>query len=430
MFFDPFVGSTEFLIACLFNGPGTLPIITAAEHYGAVAAGFHGAAASVGGSTALLEEAWNGASSEGAKGSFRLYRSWLIEHGNVAMGTSAAFHLAAEEHSVARAKMTAVQTWLAEFEVRQTALALGGPGTVPVMLASEAESVAIFTAATNVMSGYAVGIGNAIARFPTPTTAQPIVNNGGGLGTPPGNPVPGPWGKTVVPITTPHPPPGNPIPPPGNPPPGNPTPPPGNPTPPPGNPVPPSPTDPLPGGPDPVSGTPSTDQGTNGYDTNSDSLNSTADQSIDTTSGSTGLGAGYAAFSMTRGGLGAMSGSATGFRLPAKWGSRGSRAFGAEDEAETRPALRRGAAPKGASAPEGQLRRRKDREKTRSATVIAPGEDIEVPDLETGDPGLGVLGYVEELADEPMAETSGSIGVIERVDKESTLQSVTGDSRD
>jgi hypothetical protein len=133
---------------------------------------------------------------------------------------------------------------------------------------------------------------------------------------------------------------------------------------------------------------------------------------------------------MTRGGLGAMSGSATGFRLPAKWASRGARAFGAAEEAQARPLLRQGGAPKGASAPEGQLRRRKDRERTRSGKVIVPGEEIEVPDLEAGDPGLGVLGYVEEFADEPMGGGSGSIGVIERVDKEATLQSVTGDSRD
>ena len=446
MFFDPFVGSTEFLITCLFNGPGTLPTLWAAEYYNSVAAQFHGAAASVGGSTALLEEAWRGPSSEGAKGSFRVYRSWLIEHGNAAAGTGAALTRAAEYYHVAHAQMTAVQTWLAEFEVRQTALALGGPTTVPVMLASEGESVAIFTAATNVMTVYATGVGHAISSFPTPTTAQPLVNNSGGPGIPPVNPVSGPWGKGLTPApppkTIPHPPPGNPVPPPGNPtpPPGNPTPPPGNPTPPPGNPTPPpgNPTPPpgsptLPGGPDPVSGTPPVDQGVNGYDTNSPGL--MADQGIDTTSGSVaglgGLGAGgLTAFSMTRGGLGAMSGSATGFRLPAKWGSRGARAFGAEEETEARPIMRGRAVPKGASAPEGQLRRRKDREKTRSGKVIVPGEEIEMPDLASGDPGLGVLGYVEEFADEPMTEASGSIGVIERVDKESALQSVTGDSRD
>jgi hypothetical protein len=432
MLFDPNVVVAQALITSLFDGPGILPTMLTVASYTSVATQFHAAAAGVDGSMLLMNESWRSPSADKAQGAFRVYSSWLREQGDVAHRTAAALTQGAEAYTTAQQGMSAVQAWLTEFELRQNALA-STPHTFPIMLALESESFAILGAAVGVMGIYEGNLSKAIAAFPEPTIAQPIVNNSGALGVPngysdptsdllnsglspihsaisgssssnPGSTVQqsaGESGQSADPVSQ------------------------AGST---------SPTDPQTGTPDLSSQTPAMDSETNEYGNNS--LDSTENQSIDTNSGYTagyaGFGAGmggYAVLGMTRGGLGTMSGSATGFRLPANWASRATRSFGAaEVEAEAEPVLRQGTAPKGATAPEAQMRRRKE-EKVRSGKVIVPGEDLEVPELESGNLEIGVLGYVEEFADEPITDDSLTIGVIDRVDGEAALHSVSGDIR-
>lgn len=437
MLFDPFVVLAEGLVNSLLAGPGILPTTIAATFYTGMAAQLETAAVSVESSMNQMGESWRGPSSDNAQAAFLRHSGWLRNQGAVAAKTAAQLHLAAEAYTAAQGGMLEVEALLAAFEIQQGLLAAGGPSTFPALLLSESESLPILTLALGVMGEYQGSLGVAVEGFPEPVAAEPIVTGPGGTPTmtpvdysPSGIPTmstPGlsqsvaanspssagsstgqqtPTGpaQTTDPVTQ-------------------------------TNPA--SPTGPGQPGSDLSPGTSPGDSGTNGSGAESpDSMNG---QSVGVTSGSSpmvsGLGMGtgsLAAIGMTRGGLGSVSGSATGFRMPANWTARGGRAFGATDaeaEAEGQP-VGRGAAPKGATAPEAQKRRR-GKEKAKAGKVIAPGDEHEVPVLEES-PVIGVLHYADEHEDytaEPDTEPSRSIGVIERVDEESALRSVSGDNR-
>ncbi|TLG12413.1 PPE domain-containing protein [Nocardia cyriacigeorgica] len=105
-------------------------------------------------------------------------------------------------------------------------------------------------------------------------------------------------------------------------------------------------------------------------------------------------GAGSAvALGMVRGGIGAMSGAATGFRMPPSWSLRAPGAtFGAPVVPASGPAAPRNAPPRGAIAPNTRRRRRDREELRKSAAVYTPGEPQEVPVLEKP-PAIGVIEY-------------------------------------
>jgi|GEM_PF-4607330 len=431
--FDPFVALTQALISTLLTGPGTLPTLIAAGSYAAMAAQLHASAASVEGSMTQMGETWQASSSDLAQAAFRLQSNWLHQQGEVAAKTAAQLNLAAGAYGNAQLGMLGVQATLAAFETQQTLLAAGGPTTAPLMLLTEGESAAIFGSAIGVMANYQGALDTVIAGFPAPAVPQPIVTNPGG------GPV-----ETQALFNSPS--------------------------------IGPTPTTSSVGGGQSVaSNAGSTAANTAGNQAGSTAANSATEAGQAATQpvsdvgqaastmpdspagqgpagngGAAGNGAGdgnggylqehgfsgIAPFSttlaglnggmgsavvlgMTRGGLGTMAGSATGFRMPANWSARGVRAFGAADadaEAEPQPVAGR-AAPKSASAPETQLRRR-DRDKTKSARVIVPGDDQEVPVLEQAS-AVGVLEYADDdFGPDPIGEQSLSVGVLERVDED------------
>ncbi|MBO0855729.1 MAG: hypothetical protein J2P18_18415, partial [Nocardia sp.] len=93
---------------------------------------------------------------------------------------------------------------------------------------------------------------------------------------------------------------------------------------------------------------------------------------------------------MVRGGAGAMSGAATGFRMPAgALGNQAVRAFGASS-AEPEPEQTPSAPRRGVTAPEERMRRRRDQERKPSKAFV-PGEPEEIPEL-IAPPALGIVG--------------------------------------
>lgn len=101
------------------------------------------------------------------------------------------------------------------------------------------------------------------------------------------------------------------------------------------------------------------------------------------------------ALSMVRGGIGAMSGAATGFRMPANWSLRAPGAtFGAPVTPASAPPPRN-APPRGAIAPNTRRRKRDREELRKTAAVYTPGEPQEVPVLEKP-PAIGVIEYSDE----------------------------------
>ncbi|MGF6887640.1 hypothetical protein ABIA39_006255 [Nocardia sp. GAS34] len=143
-----------------------------------------------------------------------------------------------------------------------------------------------------------------------------------------------------------------------------------------------------------------------------------------------GLGGGVGsmvAMNMARGGLGAMSGAATGFRMPANWAARTAKVFGALDEPVSEP-MAPSAASRGASAPAERMRRDKEKKRRTSGRVIAPGADPNVPELEDA-PVIGVLEFRDDEAVQDVADDLAlSFGVLETADEDAAPQYVAGDS--
>lgn len=102
-----------------------------------------------------------------------------------------------------------------------------------------------------------------------------------------------------------------------------------------------------------------------------------------TLSGLDGGGGSTVPVGMFTGGLGALAGAGSGFRMPSNWGTgSGGRMFGAPMTPAFGGPVGAGA-PMGAIAPRGDTRRKRDRQRTRTGaeeTVIAPDLHGEIPD--------------------------------------------------
>ncbi|MBY8862756.1 PPE domain-containing protein [Nocardia sp. CA2R105] len=407
--FDFFAIAAQEIIGQLLIGPGTGSIRATAEAYAAIAAQLHAAAAGTDGSMTQMGETWRGPSSDTAQAAFRTNATTLRQQAEVAHQTSLLLNEAEFAYDVARQAMLVVQAELIEFEARQTALAIAGMSgipTAPLLLVMETESIAILGAAVGVMVNYGAVLGPTLAAFPPPVVGQPVVNGVGGPVTPtmtsvdyltstgPGNfatrsllsstslgssstsggtvdnssvgTQETPTGTTEAtdPTNTPS-----------------------------------SPADTAQSTTsqvDPGSAY-STDSAANGYDggpANHSGLYGTS-RSSPTLAGLNGGVGSTVALGMTRGGLGSLSGASTGYRMPANWSSGGARAFGATaaDAAET--PVSRPVAPRGASAPEARMRRRRDENEKSVSKVIVPGEPQDVPVLETA-PTIGVIEYSDD----------------------------------
>ncbi|WP_280400033.1 PPE domain-containing protein [Nocardia carnea] len=120
-------------------------------------------------------------------------------------------------------------------------------------------------------------------------------------------------------------------------------------------------------------------------------------------------------FGLVRGGIGAMPGAATGFRLPTGWSPGSGTAFGAPNAVSAPAAPARNAARR-VSAPTARMRRRRQDEETRNGKVFAPGEQFEVPELERP-PAIGVIEYQDEELEIDLAADSSLVGVLDRLDE-------------
>ncbi|MQY23847.1 PPE domain-containing protein [Nocardia macrotermitis] len=406
--FDFFAITAQAIIGQLLIGPGTASIHATAEAYAAIAAQLHAAAAGTDGSMTQMGETWRGPSSDTAQTAFRINANTLREQADVALTTSSLLIQAEVTYDAACQAMAVVQAELIEFEARQTAVALAGCSgipTAPLLLLMETESIAILAAAVGVMVGYAGALEPVLAGLPTPVVGQPVVTNPAGpeltsmttveylnsstvgdvvtrslRSVTPGSSSLRTLGDgsssthestTSTPTNTEATDPNNLT---------------NDPS---------SPTDTSQPTNSPVDPSRYTDS-TNGYDGNSanhSGLHGTTRTSPTLSALHGGVGSSVA-LGMTRGGLGSLAGASTGYRMPANWKS-GGRAFGASlAEAET--PVSRPLAPRGATAPEARMRRRRrDEEETRASRVITPGEEQEVPVLESV-PLVGVIEYRDD----------------------------------
>ncbi|MEV2226323.1 PPE domain-containing protein [Nocardia vinacea] len=409
---DPFVIAAEAIIRPLLTGPGAASIHVAAKAYSAIAAQLNAAADSTDASMTEMGETWRGPSSDTAQAAFRRYTKSLREQAHAALKTSTLLKNAEAAYKTAHQAMLVVEAELIEFEARQTAMAaasvLAAP-TVPAMMLMESESAAILAAAIAVMDQYAATLTPILASFPPPVTAQPIVSNPGGPATP----------TMTMTSTVPtnlatrslhSPTSGAPLHSPTSSGPSSTS---GGPDSGPGSGTQQSPTSTTQTTTDPTTtaksadttqttpevnpATSNTDSGSNGYDsdpTNHPDLHETS-QSSPTLAGLNGGVGSSVVLGMTRGGLGSMSGASTGFRMPANWHPEQARAFGptATNTAET--PMSRPVAPRGTTAPEARMRRRRDEDDTKASKVIMPGAPQDVPTLESA-PTVGVIEHTDD----------------------------------
>lgn len=127
--------------------------------------------------------------------------------------------------------------------------------------------------------------------------------------------------------------------------------------------------------------------------------------------GAVGLGG----LGMVRGSLSTLPGAGTGFRLPANWSPAGGTAFGASSAAASpgtpaRPTANR------VSAPSARMRRRRD-EETSTGKVFAPGEQIDIPELERP-PAIGVIEYEDSESESVLNDDFSLAGILDRFDDE------------
>ncbi len=115
---------------------------------------------------------------------------------------------------------------------------------------------------------------------------------------------------------------------------------------------------------------------------------------------------------MIQGGLGSMSGASTGFRLPSNWPSGPGTAFGAALPPPIGASVAPPVAPRGATAPAGQLLRRAEERQRQPGKVFVPGEPEDVPVFDRAS-AIGVLEYADEDgAEDALAADSMLLGLL------------------
>ncbi|RJO79842.1 PPE domain-containing protein [Nocardia panacis] len=124
---------------------------------------------------------------------------------------------------------------------------------------------------------------------------------------------------------------------------------------------------------------------------------------------------------MLRGGMGTMSGSGTGFRMPTNWRPAGSpTAFGAGTGNAGGP-IARTAPRRGVTASKATMRRRRDKDEEKTSKIFVPGVvSEEIPVLERP-PVIGVIEYDDADRGEESMPEPVLVGVIEHVEDEPVL---------
>ncbi|MBF6177880.1 PPE domain-containing protein [Nocardia otitidiscaviarum] len=424
----------EFNSFMLSTGPGPAPMLATSAGYRQLATVLAGTAAASDGSMNSMSFAWAGPSANAASTAFRTHAAWLRQQAAVADQVAAHAAGVAGAYTGAMGTMPPLPSILAVKAVIEAcrAATLAGAASAPttaVLAAAEAVYATMWVTAASSMINYTGQASAHVAALPPPIPPPPIV-----AGTGPVSPysaaVP-PIGPAPVPKLSTAP----------------------NPT-----------TGGTGGGPTGGnSGGGNSGGGQSGSSPNTgdagqgpsqpspqadnplpdveQAVSSAADQVTDpampdmadlgmsefggesmgqpgfpgTSTGSTTLAAlnggmgGMVAMGMVRGGLGAMSGLSTGFRMPSSWPPGVGTAFGAPATGTSGAPVSRSAPRRGVTAPTARMRRRRDDEK-KSSKAYVPGEPQEVPVLEKP-PVIGVIEYAD---DEASSSHEGGPGDVHR----------------
>ncbi|MEV0032738.1 PPE family protein [Nocardia sp. NPDC050793] len=360
-------------------GPGPVPMIAAANVYEAIAAALQGSATGIEGQISEMASTWRGESAIKALHAFRLHNVWMRSAAAAASHLAAQSLAQAQAYIAARAMMPSIEVIVANRMALAAYVATNTMGqNTPLIAANELTYAGLWAMAAAAMDTYAATTAAINVGHLPPPTAPNIVQGTSGRGMlpldPPADPVGGSstLGATSNPVTR--------------------TPEVGQSLSEVGNSAPhvenassevARAAGDLPWNSEPIGSasdgaTPWTHDlpeqtgflGTNPYSPMLAALQGGAGSSV--------------ALGLTRGGLNAMSGASTGFRMPAKWhlGMGGGAAFGAPLANQLPAPVTRTAPPRGVSAPRSTQRRGSGREEDPAKSkAFTPNYLSDVPTL-------------------------------------------------
>ncbi|MBL1079776.1 PPE family protein [Nocardia sp. 2] len=366
-------------------GPGAVPMLNAAGGYTVLATEIRTAATNLQHQVLSLMHTWRGPAATRAQTAFLKNLAWMHELAAILDFAATRAGTQATAHTTAVAAMPPLPAILALQSATAKLIATNVMQTNNAFIAiNTGIYFTMWMQAAAVMNSYASAtVPNVVLPTPTiaPDIVSPVAAVGGGVSMLPealmSMPT-GPVGGGPAPSTAPAPNPGAGPNPPANPPvaPSTPTSP-GNPT------TPTTPDTSTPGTLNPVDGHAPEYGGYPGTETSEipseHGFLGTSPYSPTLAALHSGSMTGVGLAAMTTGGLSSMSGTSTGFRMPANWAARTATAFGIAPTslpAQFVPAT----APRGVSAPAAQTRRAHDRD-DENARVFTPRDEYDVPEL-------------------------------------------------